>query len=321
MNRKRAIAPWSIALVSFAYIVVVLVIDCMNLFSWDFIQQGIVSLFHAVCLFTFAVAIVLKGFGIFSNKFADKIIDRMGNIVLLVACICAILYSSYWIVLAIYEMICLEDFVLAGLAALNISLLFTLIYVFLLFVVIGSCMCKKEDSKLRNIAKNLWFFPAVFYFLYYIVNHICYGSALYIGNIIYMMVYIHAILALGLMLRLAHFKPKERRQPVKQAYTASPAQPTYTQPVQQTRPVYTPPVQQAYPTTPVRPAYTQPVQPARPVYTPPVQPAPSVSQQQAKVTADANSQAQALEIYKDLLDKGTITQEDYDKKKKEILGI
>ncbi len=68
------------------------------------------------------------------------------------------------------------------------------------------------------------------------------------------------------------------------------AGPVYTPPVY-TPPVYTPPV------------YTPPVRP----YTPPVQPQADVGEE--------------LKRFKDLLDAGVITQEDFDQKKKQLLGL
>lgn len=319
MNRKRAIVPWCIATLAFTLLLVQMTFAVIQILTWGSdLYNFILRAFYAVCLLMFVVGIILKGFGIFSARFMDKVPDKIGSIVLIIASIGSALYSSVWLVMDIVSIIDYESYNIYSILTINESIFFLAIFVFLLFIIIGSCMCKKENSKLRAFARKMWFLPAVSYFVYFIFSGI-FGGILYgfyIENFFYAFAYISAYLMLGLMLAIPYFGAKKKAlqptMPVASANYVQP-QPTYNPPVNpvQPQPVYTQPV------APVRPAYTQPVQPARPVYTPPVQPA----QQQAKVTADANSQAQALGIYKDLLDKGTITQEDYDKKKKEILGI
>lgn len=102
------------------------------------------------------------------------------------------------------------------------------------------------------------------------------------------------------------FRPNAYMPPM-QGYTAQPAQP-YAQPVA--------PVQAYAPVQPVAPVQpTAPVQPYAPA-------APSV--EYAQPAAPVNSTpdvAEEIKNLKELLDSGVITQEDYDAKKKQILGL
>lgn len=91
------------------------------------------------------------------------------------------------------------------------------------------------------------------------------------------------------------------------------AQPMYQPPVQPVaQPVYQAPVQPV-----AQPMYQAPVQPvAQPVYQPPVQPVQNTAPAAAPSVSDAGV---TLTKLKTLLDDGLITQEDFDKKKAEIL--
>ena len=105
------------------------------------------------------------------------------------------------------------------------------------------------------------------------------------------------------------------------------AQPQYTQPRQyaqpqqpvQAQPQYTQPRQYAQPQQSVQaqPQYTQPRQYAQPQQPEPAQSAPKASSN----TISAAVAVEAILKYKELLDMGILTPEEFEAKKKELLGL
>lgn len=98
----------------------------------------------------------------------------------------------------------------------------------------------------------------------------------------------------------------------KLAQKSVPVQPVYQQPVYQ-QPVYQVPV------APVQPA--RPVQPVAPTQPVPAAPAQPVAPTQPAAPTQDNTLAAELKRYKDLLDAGVISEEDYNEKKRQLLGL
>ena len=109
-------------------------------------------------------------------------------------------------------------------------------------------------------------------------------------------------------------------QPQRPTYTGAyaPQQTAYTAPAQPQQPTYT----GAY--APQQTAYTPPMQPQRPVYptyAAPAQPVYAQPYAPQQPSAKQSDEIERLKEYKALLDQGILTQEEFDQKKKELLGL
>lgn len=166
----------------------------------------------------------------------------------------------------------------------------------MLFIAIANIQKKSGPSKLAGIANKLWFLPGVLKVLHtlpwcvYYLNLYSWNRALardlVVLNIMDTIVPTVAWLMLGLWFKQCWKAEVAAVQAAQEAYI--PAQPVYQEPVYEA-PVY-----------------------EEPVYVAPAEPAPAAAPQK---TTDE------LREYKQLLDDGVITQEEFDAKKKQLLGL
>ncbi len=346
MVNNKVKVPWIVSMV--LYLIVTIRAIYISL-EWFFDNYGKTVLGVAVQTLWFmgyilvVAGIFLRCKGAMPDSFSGKIPQKLASTILFVGYILGALSTGYWLI----EYFWYDPYIDADCVMyVGYCVLELLAYVAMALMVLVFSFGRQTNTTGKNVAKTLWFLPGAMLFVgfclcymrYFIFSYYSLDRFYLIKTALFMLLDTAAMLAVSYYITAGYRNHSYNMPPYQAQYQQNIqyGQSYNNAPYQQQNMAYRPNVQNVAPQPvqyygPQQPRYQaqvpQPVpQPIpqsapTPVYGVPVNKAVNQNTQPQTAVDEAKNISEALTSYKELLDNGTITQEEFDKIKKDLLKL